>query len=274
MLNDSPTILALDFDGVICNGLREYFEIAWRAYSQIWQQEVIDQTDQTDRTSGTKESWRQAFYSLRPVVETGWEMPLILRALQLGFTEENILERWGSIADQLVTTENLQAGAIAKIVDGLRDRWIAGDVNNWLSYHEFYPGTVEKVQQTQAQGIEVLIISTKEGRFIQELLTQAGINLPRQAILGKETNRPKPEILQELLVKQPQPGAIWFVEDRLKTLEKVARIPALEGVNLFLADWGYNTQAMRATVRDTGDDRPWIKLISLPQFSQDFHYWL
>ena len=33
----TPTVLALDFDGVLCNGLSEYFQTAWRTYSQFWQ---------------------------------------------------------------------------------------------------------------------------------------------------------------------------------------------------------------------------------------------
>jgi len=29
-------LLAFDFDGVICDGLREYFQVAWRVYSDLW----------------------------------------------------------------------------------------------------------------------------------------------------------------------------------------------------------------------------------------------
>jgi phosphoglycolate phosphatase-like HAD superfamily hydrolase len=311
-----PEILALDFDGVICNGLREYFEIAWRVYLQVWQGQ------------GVKENWRQAFYNLRPVVETGWEMPLVLRALELGFSEASILADWGTIAAQIVATENIDPKLIAKLVDSLRDQWIATDVKDWLGYHEFYPGVIDVIQGTQAQGIEVLIISTKEGRFIQELLEQAGVNLSRQAIFGKEYKRPKAEILQELLESRSSnisnttsnttssnlssnaPINIWFVEDRLKTLEQIAKIPALESVKLFLADWGYNTQAMRDQVVNFAGDRSLenppenllensldnlsdnlpdhdsncspnnspnnypIKLISLEKFGQDLGAWL
>ncbi len=250
-------ILALDFDGVICNGLREYFEIARRAYLQIWQQDLVANPETTPET------WRQDFYTLRPVVETGWEMPLVLRALQLGFTTQDILGDWNAIARKIVATENLQSPEIAQTVDGLRDQWIAQDVDDWLSYHEFYPGVANQIQQAQALGIKVLIISTKEGRFIQELLTRSGIDLPRSAIFGKETKRPKTEILQELLTNHPQLETLWFVEDRLKTLEQVASLPALDAVKLFLADWGYNTQAMR----DSMANYPRIQLISLAEFS-------
>lgn len=250
-------VLALDFDGVICNGLREYFEIARRAYLQIWQQDLVTNPEIITET------WRQDFYTLRPVVETGWEMPVVLRALQLGFTTPEILGDWQPIARKIVTTENLQSPEIAQTVDGLRDQWIAEDVDDWLSYHEFYPGVASQIQQAQALGIEVLIISTKEGRFIQELLTRSGIDLPRSAIFGKETKRPKTEILQELLTNHPQLETLWFVEDRLKTLEQVASVPALESVKLFLADWGYNTQSMR----DSLVNHPRIHLISLMEFS-------
>ena len=36
MIDNFPTILALDFDGVICDGLIEYFQTFWRTYCQIW----------------------------------------------------------------------------------------------------------------------------------------------------------------------------------------------------------------------------------------------
>ena len=31
-----PNILALDFDGVLCDGVREYFETSRRTYMKVW----------------------------------------------------------------------------------------------------------------------------------------------------------------------------------------------------------------------------------------------
>ncbi len=39
---------------------------------------------------------------------------------------------------------------------------------------------------------------------------------------------------------------VWFVEDRLETLEHVTAHPDLGDVGLFLAAWGYNTPQTRA----------------------------
>jgi hypothetical protein len=31
-----PDILAIDFDGVLCDGMREYFETSRRTYARVW----------------------------------------------------------------------------------------------------------------------------------------------------------------------------------------------------------------------------------------------
>ncbi len=246
-------LLALDFDGVICNGLLEYFETARRAYCQIWS------------TQGELEQWRSFFYQLRPVVETGWEMPVVIHALASGVTAEEILTDWPDRRDRLVKASGVTPPEIGQCVDQLRDQWISQDLAGWLSLHSFYPGVVERLNQVLAQGIPTYIISTKEKRFILQLLQQAGVNFPAEQVFGKECDRPKSAILLDLLPA----GKIWFIEDRWLTLTKIAALPQLESVELFLADWGYNTEPMRQAAQA----HPRIHLLSLGQFSQDFTAW-
>lgn len=256
----SPRILAFDFDGVICDGLKEYFQTAWKAYCQIWK---ID-------ASTPNNNLAPQFYRLRPVVETGWEMPVVLRALELGFQESEIFQNWTAIASQIVTDDNLVPLEISKTVDGIRDQWIAQDLESWLVEHEFYSGVIDQLKIILDSSIEVFIISTKEGRFIRSLLQKKGVNLPEDRIYGKEKKRPKYQILQELKQSFGDTTAIWFIEDRLKTLQAVKQQDLLQDVELFLADWGYNTASERDEAKN--DDR--IHLISLAQFSQDFSTWL
>ena len=66
-----PDILALDFDGVLCEGSREYFETSRRTYARVW-----------PHAPGPGAERFEAFRALRPVIETGWEMPLLLRAIE------------------------------------------------------------------------------------------------------------------------------------------------------------------------------------------------
>ncbi|MGG6293586.1 HAD family hydrolase [Leptolyngbya sp. AN02str] len=260
---EQPTILALDFDGVLCDGLAEYFQTAWRAYRRIW-----------SVPEGLPiEGLESAFGRLRPVVETGWEMPLVLHALLAGISEAEILQHWSALSKELVAKEGLSAAALGQAVDGLRDEWISQDVESWLALHRLYPGVGDRLKQILASDVYPIIISTKEGRFIRELLQGQGVDFPRDRIIGKEVKQPKPQTLRDLKQQFGQQAAkfptIWFVEDRLKTLQGVAAQPDLEDVQLFLADWGYNTESDRTQAQT----EPRMTLISLVQFGQPYTAW-
>ena len=258
-MSNIPDILALDFDGVICDGLLEYFTSTKQAYQQIWSQEVDD-------------SLAPSFYRLRPVIETGWEMPILLRALTLGRSQASILADFQAIAKQIVQSEGLEKIDIVQKLDGARDSWIKSDLNHWLKLHRFYPGVIEHLQEIIDSGIVLYIVTTKEGRFAHKLLQQQGINLPTAQVIGKESKRPKYETLRILRDRHQQPGkeiSMFFVEDRLKALQQVSQQADLEFVHLFLADWGYNLESDHHLAQQ--DQR--IKLLSLECFAQDFSMW-
>lgn len=255
-----PDILALDFDGVVCDGLLEYFQTAWKAYGELFPPATAPPPGLAER-----------FYPLRPVIESGWEMPMVLRALLTGVTDDDILQSWPSLVPQVMAAAGLEASTVARAVDGVRDRWIHQDLDGWLAQHRFYPGVLDRIQQGMDQGVSPIIISTKEGRFIQQLLSQRGLNLPAERILGKEIKQPKYETLRQLkTTATDQPPMIWFVEDRIKALQAVKQQPDLGDVELFLADWGYNTAPDRATA--TQDTR--LHSLSLGQFTTSFDNWV
>ncbi|HYL82537.1 MAG TPA: hypothetical protein VEU07_17095, partial [Candidatus Acidoferrum sp.] len=62
---------------------------------------------------------------------------------------------------------------------------------------------------------------------------------------------------------------IWFVEDRLKTLQSVESQPDLAAVGLFLATWGY---LMPGDRQEAARDPRTVPL-TLDQFRQDFPAW-
>jgi phosphoglycolate phosphatase-like HAD superfamily hydrolase len=257
MTLDLPNVLALDFDGVLCDGLLEYFQTSWRAYCQVWP--TANPIPPDDLAT--------LFYRLRPVVETGWEMPVLLRAVLKGFSEAEILATWKPICSQIVVEEDLRPQDLAAKVDGIRDQWITEDLTGWLALHHFYPGVSARLQQLIDGPVKIFIVTTKEGRFVRQLLQQEDIQLPGDRIFGKERRRPKPETLRTL--QQESKAPIWFVEDRLLALQAVKRQTDLNQIRLFLADWGYNTPADQAVARQ--DDQ--IRLLSLSHFTQDFAVW-
>ncbi|MGF1515619.1 MAG: HAD family hydrolase [Elainellaceae cyanobacterium] len=247
-----PDLLAFDFDGVVCDGLLEYFQTAWRAYCQIWRPE-----NQTP-PGGLAER----FYPLRPVIETGWEMPVLLRSLLLGTPEERIVADWPTVARAQLASDGLEAKPLAAAVDGVRDAWIREDLDGWLAQHRFYPGLVDYLGRSLQSDCHTVIITTKEGRFVEQLLAQSGVTMPAEQIFGKAVKRPKYEILRDLIAAH-QARSAWFIEDRLKALLATAQQPDLGQVRLLLADWGYNLAADRQRAQE--NER--IELISLQAFT-------
>ncbi|MDJ0844998.1 HAD family hydrolase [Crocosphaera sp.] len=257
----SPKILALDFDGVICNGLKEYFQTTIRTYQKIW----------SDSSQDTLQNWANSFYQLRPVIETGWEMPILLRALVLEYEQANIESNWHNVCVEIVEKENLNKQQVMNELDGVRDHWIKTDLETWLSLHEFYPGVLEKLGKLLDFSTILYIITTKEGRFVKQLLKQQNLSFPEANIFGKEVKQPKYETLRQILKSNQEiPNNLWFIEDLLKTLNKVKSQEDLTEVNLFLADWGYNTVKSHELVKQDSA----INLLSLDTFSQDFSQWI
>ena len=253
-----PKLLALDFDGVVCNGLSEYFHTTKAAYAKIWGE------------NQHLEEYREAFYQVRPVVETGWEMPLVLRALVLGRTQEEIFANWSSMIKPLLEQENVNSTDVMQQVDNSRDEQIETDLESWLSLHQFYQGVIGKIQETLKNGIPLYIITTKEGRFVQKLLEKESIILPPDYLKGKEVRQPKAETIVNLVQTTGiSPQDIWFVEDRVEALQAVQKKEQLPGVKLFLAGWGYNQPQTR---EDVSKDNQ-INLLSLEEFTSPFSKW-
>ncbi|NJK64525.1 MAG: HAD family hydrolase [Synechococcaceae cyanobacterium SM2_3_1] len=258
-----PTLLALDFDGVLCDGLPEYFETSWRVYRQMWSPaSPIPAPDLFTR-----------FARLRPVIETGWEMPVLLRALLLGFPEADLLENWPILVRQITDSERMVPEELATALDQTRDQWITRDRPDWLGHHQFYPGVIAQLRSWLNRSLSLVIITTKEGRFVQELLQEQQITIPEPQIYGKELGIAKRQVLIHLLRgmaqsngRQPQ---LWFVEDRLKTLFKIAAEEELSSLRLYLAEWGYTT----AKDRQEAQDSKRIQLLTLADFTSDFSCW-
>src|ERR671937_2781718 len=115
-----PNILALDFDGVLCDGMHEYFEASRRSYMRIWPDEPVPGDDLFP-----------AFRALRPVIMTGWEMPLLLRTIVQERPESAILQNWAAIRGDLLKARQLHGAALisalTRTLDEVRRTWIAID---------------------------------------------------------------------------------------------------------------------------------------------------
>ena len=265
-MSDSPAVLALDFDGVLCDGRPEYFETARRAYAVAWPRADVE------RASAVAER----FAAARPLVESGWEMPLLLHALASGVPDADLVDRhaWLARARRLLDDAGVSAESLGHALNAARDAWFARDSADWLRHHRFYPGVAARTVQAVESGVAVVVVTTKAERFARALLASADERLARVPIVGREPGRtvPKPQSLLRLAAEHGldagAPG-LWFVEDMLETLESVRATSGLERVRLFLAGWGYNTLEQRAAAGAAGP----VALLSLADFAAAFSAW-
>ena len=236
---NAARILALDFDGTICDGTAEYWQTSWRTYTQVWQ------LDRIEPSPGVAEKFRE----LRPLIEVGWEMPVLIRAIGLGISTERMQSSWQRIRDRIIADSRLSGVKVSQELDKVRDNWIQQDPASWLSLHQFYPGVIDMLNGLADRKIQPIIITTKESRFVSQILQQNGIDIKSEFIWGKELKRSKTDSLKQILDRGAKKSpAVWFVEDKLSTLSKIASQPELESVKLYLADWGYNTEIERESL--------------------------
>jgi phosphoglycolate phosphatase-like HAD superfamily hydrolase len=257
----SPRSLALDFDGVICDTVQELLKSTWQVYRQVW----------GASDDGPPPEVAAAYVRLRPALEIGWESPVLLRAIIEGVPEAELLQEFQTVWSQrILEAHRLNREDLTARFDAARDMWIRADLRGWLASNHFYPGVAERLRAIAQSDVRVFVLTTKEGRFAHLLLEQNGVKLPTAHVWGKERARSKADLLRILRKEQGVDyGDIWFVEDRLKTLQSVAQQADLKTVRLFLATWGYNTPAERKEARADGR----IILLTLGQFCGEFSAW-
>ena len=215
-------LLVFDFDGVLIDGMPEYWWSARRAAQRL--DPCLELPDQAPA----------AFAALRPLIHKGWEMVLVAAALgRPGFN----LDHWLSDYDRALATGLGQAATSPEVLQGalenVRDAALREDPAAWLALHRFFPGVERRLHELAVDGVPWLVLTTKGGTYAARLLEAAG--LEPQAVYGHEQGS-KPDVLLSL---REGGRPLWFVEDRRPTLQWVRATPGLEAVRCFLALWGY-----------------------------------
>ncbi|WP_445366807.1 HAD family hydrolase [Methylomonas sp. BW4-1] len=232
-MNDS-IIYALDFDGVVCDSAIETAITGWKAGTTIWK----------DMPDAVPQAIVEQFREVRPIIETGYEAILIIRLMYLGKSTAAIYANYAAKVQRMLDEIHLSIDDLKKLFGDTRDNWIASDRADWIAKNPLYPGVAEKLRDL-GQRHFWCVITTKQERFVKEILSANNIELADERIFGMDRKLSKPEILKGLKARHPgQP--IYFTEDRLPALDGVQKHPELADVKLFLALWGYNLAADHA----------------------------
>lgn len=233
-------IHAYDFDGVICDSAVETAITGWKAAGQLW----------NDMPTETPPDMIEKFRQIRPIIETGYEAILAMRLLYLGADSTAIYRDYHKKTQQLLQQAAIGVDELKKLFGDTRDRWIAQDLASWIAMNPLFPGIAEKLQKL-GKTETWYVITTKQERFVKQILHANAIELADERIFGLDRNLSKAEVLKDLSKTHPE-QELQFIEDRLPTLINVQKHPELATVKLLFALWGYNTDEDKLRAKQLG----------------------
>jgi phosphoglycolate phosphatase-like HAD superfamily hydrolase len=228
-------VYALDFDGVICDSAVETAMTGWKAAGCLWSEMPREVPPiMVDR-----------FRAVRPLIETGFEAILAMRLLFLGETVAGIHSNYETKSKALMEEARVSPDELKQLFGETRDLWIAEDREDWVRMNPLFDGIADKLRAL-GELHTWYVVTTKQERFVKEILAAHAIKLADARIFGLDRNMSKPEVLKHLLRAHPE-QTLYFAEDRLPTLLNVRKHPELDDIKLIFSLWGYNTPEDKAT---------------------------
>ena len=179
------------------------------------------------------------FRAIRPMIETGYEAILAMRLLYLEEPPAALARDFANKSQTLTQAAQVSVDDLKHLFGVTRDRWIANDLADWISMNPLFDSIAETLYGL-GPASDWYVVTTKQERFVQQILQANAITLPSERIFGLDRNMSKVEVLTGLLQTHPD-ASLHFVEDRLPTLLNVLKTDGLKTVKLYFALWGYNT---------------------------------
>jgi len=228
---DKP-LLVLDFDGVIVDGIREYWVSSCQTYLKILSFQGKEKNFVPNEIPTT-------FKAMRPWVHHGWEMVILAaecsdKNSQLNLKGiEKFSKNYSNECTSALTRWSWTPSQLQEALNQTRREAISNNFDQWLNYHKPFSSVVQRLQTLEQEGVEFAVLTTKSIEFTKKLLNS--FSLKPKLIFGHESGS-KIDVLNQLLNKRIIRG---FIEDRRTTLEKVLEDPKLKSIPCYLASWGY-----------------------------------
>ena len=249
-------IFLFDFDGVIVDGMNEYWHSSLLACEKYLNTPniVLDQK--------LYKKVPNTFKHIRPWVKYGWEMVLIVHEI---IKKENALNNLNKdkfiknyhqncqriLKDNCWVEEDLQ-----KVLNKSREYQIEKDFEKWVNLHKPFFEVINFMEELKKRKIKAGIITTKGKIFAEKFLQE--LNIVPEFVFGYESGT-KIKIAEKL--KQTY-EILGFIEDRKKTLIEIKQNSETSHIPCFLADWGY----LKETDRYNLDHK--IKLLKLSNLEE------
>ena len=226
-------LILFDFDGVIINGIDEY----WFSSKLACEKYLL--TNLKNLNINRYIEVPKIFTEIRPWVKYGWEMVLITHEIlkthePLNHLSKNsFLENYEENCSKLLLEYSWGSIELQRCLDNARIFQIKNDVKKWISLHQPFNEVVNFIKYAKDKGYKIGVISTKGKSFTSKILSN--LNIFPELIFGYESGT-KVDIISKLSLSYDIKG---FIEDRRKTLSNILQNNQTKYIDCYLAEWGY-----------------------------------
>ena len=235
----SQQIFLFDFDGVIVDGIHEYWNSSLLACEKYLNSPYIS-VDQK-----LYNNVPNTFKEIRPWVKYGWEMVLIVHEIIKtenpikNHNKDDFVNNYHQNCQRILKNNFWIAEDLQKILDKSRKYQINKDFKLWVNLHNPFFEVINFMKDLKKRKIKTGIITTKRKIFAEKILQQ--LNITPEFIFGYESGT-KIRIAEKLTKTYEILG---FIEDRKKTLIDISQNSETSHIPCFLADWGYLKESDR-----------------------------
>jgi phosphoglycolate phosphatase-like HAD superfamily hydrolase len=224
-------ILALDFDGVLCDSLDECLITSVNAYRRQnnlpgW----ITSLDQIDPR------WIELFRRIRPLVRPAGEFWIIAHWLH---TQSSMLDQnaFGRLRDENSGTIRNFKTMFFAVRTELRDQ----DPDRWNKLHRPFPQATRYLDEL-VKSFDLCLVTNKDLASIKILNRSLGLNISETEMYTGDRGVPKPDTIRGIADKRKiSTKQITFVDDQIDHLIDVAATGAV----CCWASWGYERNPRR-----------------------------
>jgi phosphoglycolate phosphatase-like HAD superfamily hydrolase len=233
-------VLALDFDGVICDSAGEAFVVAVRTFGERFPEWPLGAGAEASAALYTR------FVEIMPLGNRAEDYAVILAAIARAVPLPDQAAYDAFYAS--LPPERLRA--FHRRFYQVRAAWEQADAGGWLARLPPYPGLYERLRR-HAGRVRLAIATAKDRHSVRRILAAHGaLDLfPDGFVLDKETGEKKATHVARLIeLAGCTPAEVTFVDDKVNHLEAVAPL----GARCVLAAWGYNGPREHALARARG----------------------
>jgi phosphoglycolate phosphatase-like HAD superfamily hydrolase len=226
-------ILALDFDGVICDGLDECILVTWNGYLG---KEVSAFGDEGLRA--VPPIFIESFKHCRSFSKHlgHFIMPFFTRGAQID-SQEIFEGAYQLLAPDVVAD-------FMKRVTAYRHHARQEKREDWLRYHRLYPGMQAFLSRLP---LPAYIVTAKDSRSVLEILDSAGVAFEESRVFGEQTD--KLGALHAILDREGiGAGDLFFFDDYVPNVVQAKQ----SGFSAYWATWGYQAPDHERIAREHG----------------------